>query len=795
MGSEEARAWRKSGLVWGRLALRFRWPILAFTCLSSLAMLIASGQLVVDNSPDAMLASDSEASRLLDEYRDRFGEDEVFLLTAEGDVFSHQYLARLESLQNDLSAIDLELPSLGKSRRRASATIAESPAWGPEHDDGWGDEVGGSIFADITSVLNVRRTRSVNGRLSVEGWMEGGVPPASELAELRREMLADPTLVGQVLGMDARHSLVAARTAVLSEADKLRVFDAVAAVIAKHSSPEFRLQLAGLPAFNAWMARMMEANLGKLFMLATILMIVILGVVFRDALGVIGPLFVVVQSVIWTFGTMALMEVPLTLLGTILPTFLICVGICDAVHLQSAFRDLRLAGLPTARAIPAALGETIKPIVFTSVTTAVGLLGLQFAQLGAVKNLGLFGAFGVIVAMVQSLVFLPVVLSFSRRSLLGGGVATPFLGAADAILHGCGRLARGRPLQVVLGGAALTVVFALGLPLLEVSHSPLSWFPDNRPLRTAYDDMDEHMGGTSDIALIVKTGKRDGVKNRALMEALEKLERHVKNFKDAGDGDVVVGSAVSFLDPVREAWRAVHDNDVAYYGVPLGQRGATDMVTLLESTAPDELKRLATVDLSTALMSFRVTSADATRYGPLLGHIRAGIARYVGDSAQVSVTGSFYNNLSIVGNVLDDLVNSFGAAFVVIALLMFALLRDVKLGVIAVLSNLLPIVWVLGVMGWAGVPLNMGNLLIASIGIGIAVDDTVHLLHKFQELSRHEERVGIALERSLAGVGRALLISSMVLLAGFGVFATGSMLNVVHFGILISMVVVFALVV
>lgn len=796
--------WMRAGHAIGRFVVRYRWAVILLSVLLTGGLFAASSRLIVDNGPDAMLESNSEASQRLNELRKHFGEDEVALALVTGDVFTSGYLRRLRDLHHDLEQIDLELESLGQTRVQAvepgtddQPQSADAVGFGMEDGQGWGSEVGG-IFEDVTSLVNVRRTRWSEDRVRIHGLLEDGIPEGDGLAQLRDEVLRDPTLVGQVVGQSGQHSVIVMRIAAVSDADSVKVIDAVSRIAKEHEAEGFTVQVAGLPALSASLAAMMEENLGRVFMLAILIMTGILALTFRSLIGVAGPLLVVIQATIGTMGAMALAGAPLTMLGTILPTFLICVGICDAVHVQTIYRDALTRHSEPKDAVLEALATTLRPVAFTSVTTAVGLAGLCFAQLPAVQSLGLFGGFGVMLALLHSIAFLPAFLSFSRGKGFANTSKVSLFNVVDKLLGVCLRASGStgtsprRAMRVIALLVATTLALGVGMLRLETRHDTLSWFPETYPVRVAYDDVDRHVGGTSDIALVIQTGEENGLKDRGLLLGLQDLEKHVRHYRDA-EGIPLVGNAVSVLDPVRETWRAVHEGDPAAYAVPDDARGVTDMFTLFETSAPDDLRQLATVDMSTALMRYRVRWKDATLYAGLLDHIQAGIQRYVPAEVEVFVTGSFYNSLSVVQNVLGDLSASFSVAFVGIALLLLVLLRNPTLGSVAVASNLLPIVWVLGIMGWVGIPLTIGNLLIASIGLGIAVDDTIHFVHRF----RHEHEAGYdvraALARTFIASGRAIVISSITLLIGFGVFMTASMQNIFHFGLLVSMVVIAAL--
>ena len=193
-------------------------------------------------------------------------------------------------------------------------------------------------------------------------------------------------------------------------------------------------------------------------------------------------------------------------------------------------------------------------------------------------------------------------------------------------------------------------------------------------------------------------------------------------------------------------------------------------------------------------MVVQVRWLDAGSYAGLAGHVREGVKRHLSDLASVRITGSVFNGSGIVSTILSDLLESFLFAFVVIALMLMAVLRSVKLGLIAMIPNVLPIVAVLGLMGWAGIPIDLNNMLLASLVMGIAVDDTVHFFYQFRFGHQRGEDVDRAISAALEHSGRAILATTVVLVAGFGSNLAAAMLNTQVFGALLCAAVVFALI-
>lgn len=668
----------------------------------------------------------------------------------------------------------------------------------------WGDEGGGTIVDEITSLINVRRTRgraetSPDGR-PVTGIEVGELmdpwPAEAALPQLMAEVLGDRNLVGRVVDAKGKYAVVVVRTQCMAETDSERVNDAVLVLLEKHNGDDFRTYLSGAPALVAGLNGIMMSEMRTLFGLAMIFLIIMMAFIFRHPLGVIGPLAVVGFATIWMFGFMSLVGFPLTMLSTILPTFIICVGVGDTVHVMSVYRDFRRRGVENKQAIVHAIAGTAKPVLYTTLTTAVGLLSFRFADIDAIQEMGTAGAIGVFMALLNSLIILPVLLTFHKKGLMGAQPAGN-KDLIDRFLSFCvGRSStkKGR-LATLAGGLMVAGIAAFGAFQLSVHHNPLDWMPEDLPTKIAFNKMDENVGGTANIQLLIEPTSERGLKDRELLVGLEKLSEHIKGYVHYDGSKGIVTNAMSVVDMVKETNQALNAGKPEFYSLPKGQDTVGEALFLFEQSGPAQLRRMATADLKKSQMTLNVRWLEATSYRKLAAHVQEGIDEFIGDSAVVKSTGAIFTLVSTVGSLIFNLIRSFGMAFLVITILMVFLLRDVRLGIIAMVPNLMPIAMIMGLMAALGIPIDMTNLLIASIAMGLAVDDTIHFLHHFKVHYDMYGSVEGAIKHSTQHSGRALVSTTMILAVGFFVFLAAQLASLRNFGGLIGLTVIIALLV
>jgi predicted RND superfamily exporter protein len=306
--------------------------------------------------------------------------------------------------------------------------------------------------------------------------------------------------------------------------------------------------------------------------------------------------------------------------------------------------------------------------------------------------------------------------------------------------------------------------------------------------------LDARIIGGSEFSVIVDSKDGRDLKDLSLMKAIDAFITHVQTYRDPKTGDAIVGASTSIVDLVKETNQALHGADSSWYRLPDTDAELRDILFVLENTSPDQLRRLMSPDFATLLVSVQIKWLEALSYQPLADHIGVGVARYFDESWEVQPTGTTFLVLSTLGAVTESLLSSFSVAFVGVTLLLMFFLQNLRLGLVAMIPNLVPIILVAGFMVLADIPLTLGNILNASLALGICVDDTIHFLHYFQR--RHQEHgdVELAIQESMRHTGRAIVITSAVLGISTVVFLLATLKSYQSFTYLMSLTVCLAVI-
>jgi predicted RND superfamily exporter protein len=760
---------------WGRLVVRHRWPVIGAMLSLAAAVGAALPSMQVDNSVEAFLHEDDPDLIHYNDFRDRFGRDDVTVIAIRPrEIFDLAFLEKLRALHEDL---ENEVPYLD----------------------------------EVTSLVNARATYGHGDEFVVEDLLEEWPQSQADLAALRERVFANPLYLDTLISRDGLLTTVTLEPIVYSPANQehesLAGFEddgtpesngsgekryltdvesgdmvkAVRRVMHRYRDTDTEMVLAGTAVMEERLEDEMQADLARFLGLSVLVIVVVLYAVFGRASGVVLPLVTVVLSLATTLGAMALLGISLSLTTEILPSFLLTVGVCYSVHIITIFFRGLDGGLDREDAIRHALGHSGLAVLMTGLTTAGGLASFSRAEVAPVAELGIVGPLGVTLAMVFSLVLLPALLAVvplrrprnrsqrQRRALLTETVVA------------CGRVSARRP-WLVLGGSALLVVLAsAGASRLRFSNDYFLWFPEGEPLVHATTLIDRELKGVVTLEAIIETGVENGLHDPDLLRRLEAIGVANTSFRQ---GEIFIGKTVSVADILKETHQALNENRAEHYAIPDDPRLVAQELLLFENGGADDLEELVDSQFSTARISMKIPWTDWMLYPELLERMRRHLTAILGEDVPFHLTGFCALMARAAESFVTTMVQSYLLALLIITPLMIFLLGSLSRGLLSMAPNLTPILLTLGLMGWLDVPLDMSTTLIGGIIIGLAVDDTIHFMDRFNRYFEQTRDAQRAVRETLETTGTAMLFTSVVLTSGFLVFSFAYMQNVAEFGLL-----------
>lgn len=578
----------------------------------------------------------------------------------------------------------------------------------------------------------------------------GAAPAAYPQAE--REALANPLLVGQVLSADAQTTLVLARL----QGDSLSVdeVDALLAPLreqigqAQAQLPGSRIRLTGVPPIRSEIFAAVKRDGVRFVVIGVVLAIAMAALLFRRFWAVVIVAGAPITSALWLMGAMGWFGAKLNVINTILPTLVMVVGFTDAVHLMVDIRHSIGCGIPPLTAAKLAIRHLGPACFMTSFTTAVGFFSLVVADVGVISRFGVQCAAGAALAFIGVMTIVPL-LSSSR---IGGRLQVP--SGFDPLAWHVGQSTKfidwilDRPRLITTLGISLTVILALSCLRLYPDHHLTESITDSNESVQAARHLNEALGGTMSVFVLVEWDERLSLESPEVLAALLDTQSRLREIPE-------VHYPLSLVDLLST--------------LP-GGGDLQARLRLLPLVPTDVARRFVRPDSRRAMISLRLddrgTAAHQSTFAALETALAALEQQHPG--VELKLTGTAVVASRNILLMIRDLVESLAMASVIIFISMAILFRSLRLGLIAILPNTFPLA-VAGTVLWAtGNYLQLTSVLVFSVSLGIAVDDTIHFVNRFQREMEVDGNVRASIERAFAAVGAALISTSLILIVGFG---------------------------
>ena len=743
---------------WTYWIIKRRASALVFTAVMTAVFSLGIGQITINNANEQWFRAGDETVQRYKDFQAYYGSDKfIIFLIPVADAISTESLQVLDQLETDLREF----------------SFADVPA-----------------FDAFTHLGNVRYIDGDAFGMEVIELTDGIERTPQGMEELTRRIERSNQYEGLLYSPDRRFVTLLAEIPIRSDDDKFHGY--IAREIRKLlQAPEYKdVKLAGGPMVDAELDALTVEESRLFGSLSALLNILVLIFLFKRLPGVFYPGVVVGGTIIWTFGTAGFLGVELGVVHVILPMMLVSVGISDAVHVLSDYQREYDATLSRSARVAHTISQVGLPCSLTTLTTCAGMLSLLLAPIPPIQSLGLLAAIGVFYALVLTLVTLPALLSYADL---------PPRAQAQSLEDGHDRWDR---MLLAIAGFNRRFYLPISLVSLAVIGASLFWasqveletdfvksFKPSHPLRSDFEFIDNALGGgTSSLQVIIDSGKEGGVKEPEFMKAMLNYQLWVEeNF----DG---VMATTSVANIVREVHKVMMDGDPKEYRIPDTRPAIASELLLYENGDPDGLFRTVTDDYRFARVDVRTKTGGSHHASRLMQMAEQKAEEMLPPESSFKFTGISQLFVQMTKNLSSGQIRSYSAAAVMIFIMMLLVLRSIKLGVLSMVPNLLPIVITLGLMGILKIPLDFATLLIACIAIGIAVDDTIHLLIRYKRSFQKSRHYGLALETSLTTSGRAMLFTTLILCAGFLMFAPSDMISIARFGMLVALTLILALV-
>jgi predicted RND superfamily exporter protein len=593
--------------------------------------------------------------------------------------------------------------------------------------------------------------------------------------DLRDRALEDPLWSGVLISADAKVGAIVIELDSSESQVGVDVLRSLRGALAPFEDDGFSFHLVGDPVAFVVAGADLQADSIALVPAIVLLIAAVLATLFGSLRITAAALSSVGVAVVWTFGAMGWLGWPQTAVTQALAPFVLVVGICNAIHLLA--RYVRTSGRDRAarvRGLAEATRDVGPACWIASATTAGGFA--SFATSGAVSfvHFGLLAAFGVISAYLLSFTLLPVLLA---RIDPGDGRAPVATGAWDAALEHLVRAAQTRHRIVLLGAAGFGLVGLYGASTLRAEVDVHHMFGEQTRVVRWIRFVEENLrrAFTLELALEIPDGRR--VEEPEILGRVEDLSARLA----AVDG---LGEPRSLLTPLSRLNRLLHDDDPAFERPGEREETNAELLLLLTMQDPAAIDRWISLDHRSLRLAITADAASSSDGVGVLEQVEQIVSSLGPAGWRVEITGPLRVHLDMVNEVQTTQLRSFVAALIAVLVLIGLFLGSLPWALAAMVPTLLPVVTTLGAMGFWGIRLDMGTAMVAAVVLGIAVDDTVHLLVQIRRRRSAGFGAEHAVRAAVAHVGRAVVTTSVALALGFFVLTLSSWESVASFGVL-----------
>jgi predicted RND superfamily exporter protein len=722
-----------AGILWRR-----RYPLSAFIVLVAAAFAPRANITHIDNDITAWFAKDDPVYTDYERFRDEFGGSRTLIIALKADtadrLFSRPTLDFIRQASGDIERVDTV------ERVASLATATTVDAVSRQGDSGLPAE------ASAEAGIDVRRL------------IEPGGSQAPQ--DVRRRAMKDDLIRGDLVSDGG------SVTAIVVSFDEKRIDAVRAGVIQRiHDLVDPNLP-AGVKAYYNGSLEISETyNRITLDNQRTftppIFVITLLAVYlsFRSWRKMILTIVAVGISVLWTLGLFSLMGYSYNVLASMLVPLIVVLAIADDVHIMQHWDEERRHKPPEA-SFKATVAHLATPLFGASATTALGMASLATSSVVAVRSFGVGSAVGIMVDFMISLVFVPTLLSLMKPELEEPPHEKYLVQPMRRVASFSTRHAR----AVLAVAAALSVLAALGIRDLRVDTNHINFFSPNHPLGQSARVIDDELSGIYSFQIMLE-GPPESLSTPDALQRMGRLENELRKLPN-------VKKVRSVADYVRRVNTELHDGDPAADVIPADASTVAQelFVFTLGGEGRHELERVISSDYSRAQIDVKLRSMSSDVVLKLIDRADAlAAAGFKGTGITATTTGSGRLFSTLDHYLVASQISSFGTAFFTVFAVIFLIFRSVRFGFLTIAPNVLPVLAVLGVMGFLGISMNIATVMVASVALGVVDDDTIHFINRYRREVAAGATTDEAIEIATVREGRASLTTALINTLGFGV--------------------------
>ena len=533
-------------------------------------------------------------------------------------------------------------------------------------------------------------------------------------------------------------------------------------VEAERAATGYTFHLNGLPVLTTEFIKIAEHDMVVFTPIIALIAFILLTAIFRKISGAALPFLVVLFTLLIVVSLQVMMGYRLNNFTSNLPAFILALGIADAMHIYWVWLHAMRSGTDNFGSIRFSMEKNLLPAFLTSITTFAGFISLASSKVVPVRTLGISTASAAILAFILSVVFLPALLAAMNIKVKPKGDADDTRKEPPAYAGRYSAFIMNNDSRIIAAALVLSIVCAVGLLKVRVDNNSIKYFKKETQIRRSMEFIEDRITGPMTFEIIADSKEDNGVQAPDFLKTVELFSLDfAREFKD-------VRHIGSLLDVIKRFHVVMNNGDEAYNKVPEDKNLIAQYLLLYTLSLPQGMSINDKIDVTEEYL--RITASINMMYSSEYMEVIEWIEEWWGRTPyQAAVKGQTALFTYMYKNVTNTIIHSISIAIALVTILMLISFRSFKVMIVSMIPNLLPLLLVIGLMGWLKIFIDIGVAVSGAVIIGVAVDDTIHFLVKYREARRSGKDLKEALEYMITISGTAIVFTTVILTASFSV--------------------------
>lgn len=744
-----------------RWSVRWRWLVVIGM---PLLIVLASGpaaNIYFAHSSDMWFSADDPVNKNYQELKDKFGDVQNLLVAVEAKNESNSII--------DPKALDA-VARIHKFLEKYESVVT------------------------VESLANYQYIKSQDDVLTINNLFES--------PEQAKKILADPNERQRIVGIlsnekiilddlvtsDMRHTLILAKTQIEAEGrvDKQNklILDLKDFLAAQNFELDgVNIHIFGRPFISHALSSGNQRDQGIAYPLIIVASALLLGFIFRSAGAIIFPWITIICSLLGVYAVQGALRLPTTVVNSSIPFLMITITIGLTIHVMIDYFKIIAKGVNSKIAAVESISQLSVAMFYTTLTTLIGFAGIGMTNMPPLREYSFISIVGICICFLLSFTLFPALISFVRKAPKWAHETE-----TDSLwLTRISKFSRENNKSILVSAGAALVLFA-GMTLsLNMDTNFVKMFKEDSDFRKEFKYFDEVFKGGQSIELIIDSGAEDGIYEPAFLNKVDALQNYLGTING-------LGKTSSLLDFLKQLNKSLNNDKPEQWRIADTRELVAQDLFLYENSSPERaLTEFYSPDRRYLKVTTRAANMSVLETRKVINQVQDEINRKYSD-LHIKITGELqlFNALEVY--IAKGTMSSFGFSLLCITLCFIFLFRNVPRSLLAMLPNIFPIFLAGAAMKVTGITPDINTLIIASIALGIAVDDTIHYKIRFENAINEGKSVDEAVDETFRNAGRGVILSCVTLMLGFSVFLFSSMQSSINFGIVAILILFSALI-